>query len=187
MTRGTIDQLSDAALLNAYIAGDQSAFRDLYDRHREHLWCVALRTTGNVEDAADAIQEAWMSIHRTATSYRADASVSSWMHKIVVNSCLDRLRRIRTHEALPLLEFDTTQLSDQIDHTVDVDVSLSIGRALDVLPPDQRAAVILVDCFDYSVRDAAEILGIACGTVKSRCSRGRKKLKLVLGYLNDDD
>ncbi|ALG87088.1 RNA polymerase sigma factor SigM [Gordonia phthalatica] len=186
MTRGTIAAVSDADLLRTYISGDQSAFRQLYERHRDHLWAVAVRTTGDLDDAADAIQDAWMAIHRTATSYRADASVSSWMHKIVVNSCLDRLRRIRTRETLPLVEHESTVLADETDHTVEVDVSLSIGHALDVLPSDQREAVILVDYFDYSITDAASILGIAVGTVKSRCHRGRKKLAMVLEYLQDD-
>ncbi|MBM7368736.1 RNA polymerase sigma factor SigM [Gordonia hydrophobica] len=186
MTRGTITHVSDEVLLNTYIAGDQSAFRQLYDRHRDHLWAIAVRTTGNSDDAADAFQDAWMAIHRTADTYRADASVSSWMHKIVLNCCLDRLRRLRTHETLPLVEYDAAVLADENDRTVGIDVSLSIGHALDVLPPDQRQAVILVDYYDYSVRDAAAILGIACGTVKSRCSRGRKKLALVLDFLQDE-
>lgn len=186
MTRGTITQVSDEDLLNAYIAGDQSAFRQLYERHSHHLWAIAIRTTGNADDAADALQEAWMAIHRTADTYRADASVSSWMHKIVMNCCLDRLRRIKTHEALPLVEYEAAVLADENDRTVGIDVSLSIGHALDVLPPDQREAIILVDYYDYSVRDAASILGVASGTVKSRCSRARKKLALVLNFLQDD-
>ena len=186
MTRGIIDQTSDADLLHAHIDGDAKAFRELYERHRNHLWAIALRTTGNQEDAADAMQDAWISIHRTARSYRADASVSSWLHKIVVNSCLDRLRRIRCHETVPFFEFESTALADEHDYTEGVDVSLSIGRALDVLPPEQRDAVILVDLHGYSVRDAAETLKVACGTVKSRCSRGREKLALVLEYMRDD-
>ncbi|AUH67514.1 MULTISPECIES: RNA polymerase sigma factor SigM [Gordonia] len=186
MTRGIIDQKTDAHLLRAHIGGDAGAFRELYERHRNHLWAIALRTTGNEDDAADAMQDAWISIYRTATSYRADASVSSWLHKIVVNSCLDRLRRIRCHETMPLIEFESALLADERDYTVGIDVGLSIGRALDVLPPDQRDAVILVDYHGYSIRDAAAILSVACGTVKSRCSRGRAKLAMVLEYLDDD-
>ncbi|EGD54544.1 RNA polymerase sigma factor SigM [Gordonia neofelifaecis] len=186
MTRGIIDQRTDAELIRAHVGGDAAAFRELYERHRNRLWAIAVRTTGNHDDAADALQDAWISIHRTAQSYRADASVASWLHKIVLNSCLDRLRRVRYHETLPLIEFESAHLADETDHTADVDVSLSIGRALDVLPIDQREAVILVDLHDYSVKDAAAILGVACGTVKSRCSRGRRKLAMVLEYLRDE-
>lgn len=185
MTRGIIDQTTDTELLRAHLTGDVGAFRELYDRHRTHMWAIALRTTGNPDDAADAIQDAWVSIHSSANSYRADASVASWLHKIVVNSCLDRLRRISSHDTVPLFEFSAI-LADEHDYTEDVDVSLSIGRALDVLPPDQRAAVILVDLHGYSIRDAAIALDVPFGTVKSRCSRGREKLALVLGYLRDD-
>lgn len=186
MTRGTINQTSDIELLNAYVAGDQNAFLELYTRHRNHLWAIAIRTTGNISDAEDAIQDAWMSIHKTADTYRADASVSSWLHKIVVNACLDRLRRIKNHETLPLISFETAAFADPRDYTIGIDMSLSIGRALDVLPSDQRDAVVLVDFHGYTMADAAAILQVACGTVKSRCSRGRKKLALVLDYLRED-
>ncbi|MGB3303799.1 RNA polymerase sigma factor SigM [Gordonia sp. (in: high G+C Gram-positive bacteria)] len=185
MTRGIISQTADTELLRAHLAGDREAFRELYERHRNHLWAIALRTTGNPDDAADAIQDAWVSIHTSATSYRADASVASWLHKIVVNSCLDRIRRCRSHDTVPLFEF-ATMIADDHDYTEDIDVSLSIGRALDVLTPDQRAAIILVDLNGYSISDAAAALQVPFGTVKSRCSRGREKLALVLNYLREE-
>ncbi len=181
-----VDQRSDADLLNAHVEGDAAAFRELYDRHYRHLWAIALRTTGNPDDAADALQDALISIHRTATTFRSDSSVSSWLHKIVVNASLDRLRRNRCHETLPLVEHESAVMADTKNYTEAIDLSLSIGRALDVLPPEQRDAVILVDLHGYSVRDAASTLDIASGTVKSRCSRGREKLALVLEYLRDD-
>ena len=86
----------------AHVAGDATAFGVLFARHRDRLWAVALRTTGDQEDAADALQEAMISAFRRAGSYRADAAVTTWLHRIVVNACLDRLRRRKVRLAEPL-------------------------------------------------------------------------------------
>ena len=93
---------SDVALLEAHLAGDPEAFGELFRRHRDRLWAVALRTTGNPEDAADALQDALISAFRRAESFRGDAAVTTWLHRIVVNACLDRLRRRKVRAADPL-------------------------------------------------------------------------------------
>ncbi len=92
----------DRALLRAHVAGDPDAFGTLFGRHRDRLWAVALRTTGDPEDAADALQEAMIAAFRRAESFRGDAAVTTWLHRIVVNACLDRLRRRKVRRADPL-------------------------------------------------------------------------------------
>lgn len=188
MSRGIIEIVSDIDLLRAGARGDTAALGELCERHRRYLWSVALRTTGDPDDADDALQDAYFSIVRTAASFRCDSSVLVWMHRVVVNSCFDRLRRRKSHDGCALPETDTG-LPDHIraDFTDTIDLRVSIGRALDVLPNTQRAAIIAVDLQGRSVHETAELLGIAPGTVKSRCSRGREKLKLVLGHLREDD
>ena len=74
----------------------------LFARHRDRLWAVALRTTGHPEDAADALQDALISAFRRADTFRGDAAVTTWLHRIVVNACLDRLRRRQVRAADPL-------------------------------------------------------------------------------------
>ena len=93
----------DAALVAAHVAGDPDAFGELFARHRGRLWAVALRTTGNPEDAADALQDAMISAFKRAESFRGDSAVTTWLHRIVVNACLDRLRRakVRLADSLP--------------------------------------------------------------------------------------
>ena len=91
----------DLALLEAHIAGDPAAFGELFARHRNRLWAVALRTTGNPEDAADALQDALISAFKRAESFRGDSAVTTWLHRIVVNACLDRLRRAKVRLADP--------------------------------------------------------------------------------------
>ncbi len=75
------------------MAGDPDAFGRLFLRHRDRLWAVAIRTLGDPEEAADALQDAMISAFRRAGSFRGDSAVTTWLHRIVVNASLDRLRR----------------------------------------------------------------------------------------------
>ena len=84
-------------MLAAHVAGDRYAFEELFHRHHRQLYRLAHITSRNREDAADALQDAMLSAHRNAPPFRRDASVSSWLYRIVVNACLDRLRRNKSH------------------------------------------------------------------------------------------
>ena len=185
MHRGITDSRGDDQLLRDHINGDRTAFEVLFKRHQNKLWAVALRTTGNMDDAEDALQDALESVNKTAARFRFDSTVSSWLHRIVLNAALDRLRRNKSHATSPLMEEDES-LVDPLDHIDDVDLSLSIGHALDVLPPDQRAVIILLHIYDLGIAETAAALGIPPGTVKSRANRGREKLALVLGHLRKE-
>jgi RNA polymerase sigma-70 factor (ECF subfamily) len=178
---------SDADLLAAHVAGDPEAFGELFRRHRDRLWAVAVRTTRDREDAADALQEAMLSAVRHAAGYRGDAAVTTWLHRIVVNACLDRLRRRSAHPAEPLPEDDHALAEAEHyrpDETERRQTRLDVLAALDQLNPDQRAALVLVDMQGYSVEDAARMLDCATGTVKSRCARGRARLAPLLAHLS---
>ena len=171
---------SDAELLAAHVAGDRYAFEELFYRHHRQLYRLAQITSRNPEDAADALQDAMLSAHRSAPAFRHDAAVSSWLYRIVVNACLDRLRRNKTHPTTAL-EDDVCQVGDP---TPRVDTAIVVERALMRLPVEQRAAVVAVDMQGYSVAETARMLGIAEGTVKSRCSRARAKLAEALDYFD---
>lgn len=177
---------SDRALLAAHVAGDRHAFTELVHRHRERLWAVALRTTRNPEDAADALQDALISAHRGAASFRADAQVSTWLHRIVVNACLDRMRKQAVRATVPWPEEDWEAPADPRDRMGERETRMLVHEALLRIPPDQRAAVVAVDVEGFSVAEAARALGVAEGTVKSRCARGRTKLAVLLGHLRED-
>jgi RNA polymerase sigma-70 factor (ECF subfamily) len=176
---GIADQdRSDGELLAAHVAGDRYAFEELFHRHHRQLYRLAQISSRTPEDAADALQDAMLSAHRSAPRFRHDASVSSWLYRIVVNACLDRLRRNKSHP--------TTALEDDAYHVGDptprVDTALVVERALMRLPVEQRAAVVAVDMQGFSVAETARLLGVAEGTVKSRCSRARAKLAETLDY-----
>jgi RNA polymerase sigma-70 factor, ECF subfamily len=172
---------SDAELLAAHVAGDRYAFGELFGRHQRQLHRLARLTTRTREDAEDALQDAMLSAHRGAGSFRHDAAVGSWLHRIVVNACLDRLRRTKAHPTAPLED-----VYPVADRTAQVETAIVVQRALMRLPVEQRAAVVAVDMQGYSVADTAALLGVAEGTVKSRCSRARVRLAELLGHLNAD-
>ncbi len=88
---------TDAELLAAHVSGDRYAFEELFYRHHRQLYRLAVLTSRNRDDAADALQDALLSAHRTARAFRHDSAVSSWLYRIVVNACLDRLRRNKIH------------------------------------------------------------------------------------------
>ncbi|CAA9361931.1 MAG: RNA polymerase ECF-type sigma factor [uncultured Frankineae bacterium] len=174
----------DRALLAAHVAGDRDAFGALVARHQGRLWAVALRTLGDREEAADALQDALLSAYRAGASYRGDARVTTWLHRIVVNACLDRVRRRAVRATVPLEQRDGER-ADPRDALGERETSLEVEAALAALPLDQRTAILLVDVQGLPVAEAAAVLGVATGTVKSRCSRGRARLALSLGHLRN--
>lgn len=178
-------EIDDRGLLNAHVAGDPDAFGELVRRHRDRLWAVAVRTTGDPEEASDALQDALVSAFRRAESFRGDAQVTTWMHRIVVNACLDRMRRRRTRPTEPLPDETDRRLALESPRQAEDPAEAGERRAdvmaaLAQLNADQRAALVLVDMEGYSVDEAADLLGCAPGTVKSRCSRGRAVLVPLL-------
>jgi len=187
---------SDKELLQAHVDGDREAFGELFARHRDRLWAVAVRTMGNPEDAADALQDGMISAFRRAEGYRGEAAVTTWLHRIVVNACLDRIRaaKVRAADALPddLDEragrgaLSTSDQGPTPDEAAEAsERRRAVVAALATLPAEQRAALVLVDMEGYPVADVAAMLDCAVGTVKSRCARGRAKLAPLLGVLRN--
>lgn len=185
---GTADPRSDVELMAAHAAGDADAFGEVVRRHRDRLWAVALRTLADREEAADALQDALVSAFRagTTSAFRGESAVTTWLHRIVVNACLDRLRRERTtvRRAGDLGELD---LPDPHDHHGSVETRLDVREALARLPEGQRMAIVLVDMHGLPVAEAAAVLGVAEGTVKSRCFRGREALAGMLRPAGAED
>jgi len=177
---------SDAALLRRHVAGDTEAFGLLFKRHSGRLWAVALRITCNPDDAADALQDAMISAFRRAGDFRAESAVTTWLHRIVVNASLDLLRR-RPSRSVGWSgdpdELPAPEPRPLTDSAGAADSRLDVQAALRMLPPPQRAALVLVDMLGYSVADASAILDVSPGTVKSRCARGRARLLPYLSHL----
>ena len=179
---------SDAELLRRHVAGDRDAFGELYARHRDRLWAVAVRTLGDPEEAADALQDAMIAAFRRADNFRGESAVTTWLHRIVVNAALDHIRR-RAARPAPACQ-DENALDalanagrPAADPSGSSDTAIDVRAALQHLVPEQQAALVLVDMLGYPVADAAQVLGVSEGTVKSRAARGRARLLPRLEHL----
>nr|WP_328707717.1 RNA polymerase sigma factor SigM [Streptomyces mesophilus] len=180
--------MSDKDLLSRHVAGDPEAFGEIVGRHRDRLWAVALRTLGDREEAADAVQDALVSAYRAAHTFRGQSAVTTWLHRITVNACLDRARKAASRKTSPV--DDTERLEQLLEPHESAaapaerqDLHRELIEALGTLPADQRAALVLVDMQGYPVAEAARILDVPTGTVKSRCARGRARLLPLLSHL----
>jgi RNA polymerase sigma-70 factor, ECF subfamily len=177
---------SDATLLRRHVNGDPDAFGLLFKRHKDRLWAVALRITCDQDDAADALQDAMISAFRRAGDFRGESAVTTWLHRIVVNASLDLLRRRSARSVSWSGDPDDLPVPEPKDGASSAESRLDVDAAMRILPPPQRAALVLVDMLGYSVADAALVLGISEGTVKSRCARGRAKLLPHLAHLRSE-
>ncbi|MEW2300115.1 RNA polymerase sigma factor SigM [Streptomyces sp. NPDC006655] len=180
--------VSDQELLARHVEGDPDAFGEIVRRHRDRLWAVALRTLGDREEAADAVQDALVSAYRAAHTFRGQSAVTTWLHRITVNACLDRARKAASRKTSPV--DDTERLEHLLEPHESAsapaerhDLHRQLLEALGTLPHDQRAALVLVDMQGYPVAEAAHILEVPTGTVKSRCARGRARLLPLLTHL----
>ncbi|MFI5769015.1 RNA polymerase sigma factor SigM [Streptomyces sp. NPDC051658] len=185
------EPLSDSDLLARHVAGEPDAFGELVRRHRDRLWAVAIRTLGDREEAADAVQDALVSAFRAAHTFRGQSAVTTWLHRITVNACLDRVRKAATRRTAPV---DDTERFEQLLEPHESaeapaerqDLHRELLAALATLPAEQRAALVLVDMQGYPVAEAARILDVPTGTVKSRCARGRARLAPLLTHLRSE-
>ena len=169
----------DAVLLRRHVEGDSEAFGELVRRHRDRLWAVALRTLGDPDDAADAVQDALINAFRRARTFRGESAVTTWLHRIVVNACLDRIRYAAARPAVAWAD-DLDPPSVASDPARQATVRLDVEAALATLPDEQRVALVLVDMEGYPVAEVAQLLSCPVGTVKSRCARARARLLPLL-------
>jgi RNA polymerase sigma-70 factor (ECF subfamily) len=167
---------TDEALAARVKAGDRDAFAELVRRHERRLYNLAFRMLGRAEDASDAVQDAFLSCFRRIETFRGDALFSTWMHRITVNACYDSLRR-RVPEPVDPISLPESPTGDLADRAV---AEVDVHRALQAIPAEFRAALVLHDLLDVPVDEVAGILGIPAGTVKSRLHRARVHLGRVL-------
>jgi RNA polymerase sigma-70 factor (ECF subfamily) len=169
---------SPEELLAAHLAGDPRAFDELWLRLAPTLYSVAGGALDSREDADEAVQDALVRAFQNAGRFRGESSVTTWVVKILLNVCRDRQRHNRARPADPVAEMEA--YADPRDSMSAVDTRMDLEAALDELPAHQRLPIVLVDLLEYPVAEAADLLGVPTGTVKSRCSRGRARMLVTL-------
>jgi RNA polymerase sigma-70 factor, ECF subfamily len=177
-----VTEPSDEALLAAHLRGDPQAFGALVTRHERRIYGLCLRITGNREDAEDATQDAFLAALRKAATFRKAAAFSTWLYRIAVNAATDQARRRARARLTPLDPEDATQTTAPGGELgEEVASAVTVQLALTHVPEEFRVAVVLCDLYRLPYADAAQILEIPVGTVKSRVFRGRLALAEHLG------
>ena len=176
----------ETAVIQSVLDGDVNAFEVLVKEYEKNVYNLALRMTGNSEDAADMSQEAFIKAYNSLSSFRGDSKFSVWLYRIVSNVCLDYLRS-RTRKP-------TVSLSTENDDGEEIELDIAdetqspeflfdrrltrdaVRRGLAALPPDHREILLLREIQGLSYDEIAAALELEAGTVKSRIFRARKKL-----------
>jgi RNA polymerase sigma-70 factor, ECF subfamily len=178
---------TDLDLLLDHVSGDETAFPEIVRRTSGAAWAVVLKITANEEDAADAFQETYLSAHRAAANFRGDSAVSTWIHRIAVNAALACVKKRQKNLTSELADLEDIEVQANTAPSIDLvhpsDAHLDVSRSLALLSHEQQQTIFLVDMYGYTQLDAAEILGCAEGTIKSRLSRARRSLAEDLGHL----
>ena len=178
-----------AELVTAAKAGDKKAFTELVEATKADMFTLAFRLTGNTEDAQDVVQDAYIKAFKSLKRFRGDAKFTSWMYRITANCATDHLvkRSRNRHDAID----DTTEAVDERPgpeaRLGTADERRVLSEALQSLPADMRAVVVLRDVYDLPHEAIAAELGISEGAAKVRLHRARRKLRERLFPLRGED
>jgi len=177
---------TDLELVERHRYGDRTAFEQIYRRHAEMVFNLALRMTGDAEEAAEVSQETFLRVHRYCGKFQGRSSLKTWIYRVAVNSCRSRFRRDRTWRtrilsgSLERVEQVPDTRRGPEDRTLARDRGETVTQALGRLPEPFREAVVLRDLEGLAYEDIARVLGIRIGTVRSRIARGRDRLRTLL-------
>lgn len=183
--------MADIVLIERARSGDQTALCDLIRCYERRAYNLAFRLMGNHADAADAAQEAMVRVYTRLGNFRGESAFSTWLFRVVTNTCLDELRRRGRRRCASLddplqceegafFRQTTTDADSPVDMAERREVQSVVQRAISCLPTDYRTVVMLRDLEDYSYHEIADILGASVGTVKSRLHRARLALRTIL-------
>lgn len=175
----------EAELIASVLAGDADAFEPLVKEHERKIYNLALRMTGDPDDACDVAQDAFVKAYTSLKDFRGESAFGSWLYRLASNVCLDFLRREKRRGTVSLTvedeELDIADLrfspEDEIER---LELRDEINTALMRLPATARQIIVMRDVSGLSYAEITEALGLELGTVKSRIARAREKLIAIL-------
>lgn len=180
----------EATIIKQVLEGDVNAFEGLVKEYEKNVYNLALRMTGDPEDAADMAQDAFIKAYSSLSSFRGDSKFSVWLFRIVSNLCLDFLRSRKRRPTVSLsvendegedMEFEIADESQSPETLLEQKLTrAAVRRGLDSLPPEQRQILLLREIQGLSYEEIAQVLELESGTVKSRIFRARKRLSAFL-------
>jgi RNA polymerase sigma-70 factor (ECF subfamily) len=185
--------MDEERLIDGLAKGDRTAFRELVEQYKKKIFFLAHDMVGNPVDAEDISQEVFIKVFRSFGTFKKDAKLGSWLYRITYNTCIDFLRKKeRTPLALGDAIFDVEakekspllSSASAVDPVQAVETELlqkKIGRALEVVSPQEKAVFLLRHYDDLKLKEIAETLNLSVGSVKSYLFRAIKKLQKELG------
>jgi len=184
-------EVSDRELMARLAGGDREALAPLMERHYRRLYRIALSYLRDADDALDAVQETFVKVFQSASSWDGSADAGPWLTRIAVNNSIDRYRRVkrRVQSEEPLPETDhTLQLGAEEPsperRVLGRELGERIGAALGGLPETQRAVFVLRHYDELKLEEIASVLNLSLGTVKSSLHRAVRQLRARLGSLH---
>ncbi len=186
---------SDEALIQRVLDGDVLAFEELVERYQQKVFNIAYRMSGNHEDALDLSQESFLRAYRALPRFKGQSAFSTWLFRIVNNTCIDALRKrkrqplvvlstdssIETEEGEYQIEFPAPESETPEEQALRGELHEQVQLALSRLSEEHRLALVLRDIEGYSYEEIAEMLDINIGTVKSRINRARLAMREEIG------
>lgn len=164
---------NEAAFIAGAQAGDTRAFEALYRLHIDRVYGLCLRMTGNVSEAEDCAQEAFIQAWNKIAKFRGDSAFGTWMHRIAVNSVLGRIRKSKREQDRIRLVADTAPPPAAVGDSGNLQ---DLSDAIDKLPEGARHVFVLNAVYGYSHAESGDMLGIAAGTSKAQLHRARRLL-----------
>ena len=176
---------NDREVIEACQRGDSDAFRALFEAHKDRVYSIALRYSGDRAAAMDIAQESFLKVLSSIQEFRREAGFESWLYRIVVNTCLDHQRRGRRFMPFlgELIEVVGAQGESVLHRLMRTEVEDDVQRIVARLSPEQRMVVVLRYTEGLSYDEIAGILGCSAGTVASRLYRAHKVLERRLSHL----
>lgn len=150
-------------------SGDNRAFKDLYDLHSTKAYNIAVRVLSDSDSAKDAVQETFIKVYKNICSFKFESAFFTWFYKILMNSCLDALRKKKDSDEIDDLNGIENEYSNDIKEILEKEISL--------LPSQYRTVFVLFEIEGFSHQEISSVLGIAIGTSKSNLHRAKEILK----------
>jgi RNA polymerase sigma-70 factor (ECF subfamily) len=175
-------KLTDSELVDKATSGDHRALDALVERYAPRVNRLASQLMGDLEEARDAAQESLVKVCTRLKQFRGEAQFATWLHRLVVNTCRDRMafQRLRRAEPLELDEHATAEDGDPSNAAMLTDLRKDLADALSRLSNDQRIAVVLRDSFGMSYKEISRVARMPVGTAKCYVHRARARLRTLL-------
>lgn len=168
-----LQRREERAWLDRCAQGDERAIRWVLNRYRDRVVRLAAHVLHNSREAEDVAQEAFVKAFRQIGQFRGDSGFYAWLYRIVINLCLDRMRRKSMTSEMPLEE----NVAHFVAVSPDVENRLSVAQVLDSLTPPMRAALVLREVEGLEYAEIADVLNIPVGTVRSRLNTAREQFR----------